>query len=100
MTKLAPEWVRTCDPVIRSPARHRWTTAPARNDERHKASCNWEKYRTQRNYRYVTKIRKENLQQYITNKCKQNDQNGYEFWKTIKPIISDNCKATTDIILM
>ena len=29
MTKLAPEWVRTRDPVIRSPARYRWTTAPA-----------------------------------------------------------------------
>ena len=31
MMKLAPEfeWVRTSDPVIRSPARHRWTTAPA-----------------------------------------------------------------------
>ena len=27
MTKL--EWVRTSDPVIRSPARYRWTTAPA-----------------------------------------------------------------------
>ena len=29
LTKLAPEWVRTSDPVIRSPARYRWTTAPA-----------------------------------------------------------------------
>ena len=29
MTKLAPEWVRPSDPVIRSPARYRWTTAPA-----------------------------------------------------------------------
>ena len=29
MTKLAPEWVRTNDPVIRRPARYRWTTAPA-----------------------------------------------------------------------
>ena len=29
MTKLAPEWVRTSDPVIRSPARYRWTTAAA-----------------------------------------------------------------------
>ena len=29
MTKLAPEWVRNSDPVIRSPARYRWTTAPA-----------------------------------------------------------------------
>ena len=32
MTKLAPEWVRTRDPVIRSPARYRWTTAPASKD--------------------------------------------------------------------
>ena len=30
MTKLAPEWVRTSDPVIRSPARYRWTTAHVR----------------------------------------------------------------------
>ena len=29
MTKLAPELVRISDPVIRSPARYRWTTAPA-----------------------------------------------------------------------
>ena len=29
MTKLAPEWVRTSDPVIRSSARYRWTMAPA-----------------------------------------------------------------------
>ena len=33
MTKLAPEWVRTSDPVIRSPARYRWTTAPASPEE-------------------------------------------------------------------
>ena len=31
MTKLAPEWVRTSDPVIRSPARYRWTTAPTKS---------------------------------------------------------------------
>ena len=31
MTKLAPEWVRTSDPVIRSPARYRWTTVPAQS---------------------------------------------------------------------
>ena len=29
MTKLAPEWVRSRDPVIRSPERYCWTTAPA-----------------------------------------------------------------------
>ena len=28
MTKLAPEWIRTSDPVIRSLARYRWTMAP------------------------------------------------------------------------
>ena len=28
MTKLAPVRVRTNDPVIRSPAHYRWTTAP------------------------------------------------------------------------
>ena len=33
MTKLAPEWVRTSDPVIRSPPRYRWTTAPAQNQK-------------------------------------------------------------------
>ena len=34
MTKLAPEWVRTSDPVIRSPARYRWSTAPAYRTDR------------------------------------------------------------------
>ena len=29
MTKLVPKWVRTSDPVIRSPSRYRWTTAPS-----------------------------------------------------------------------
>ena len=35
MTKHAPEWVRTRDPVIRSPARYRWIMAPPQygNDE-------------------------------------------------------------------
>ena len=31
MTKLAPEWVQTSDPVIRSPACYYWTTAPAQS---------------------------------------------------------------------
>ena len=38
MTKLAPEWVRTSDPVIRSPARYRWTTACDPWDARTKLS--------------------------------------------------------------
>ena len=39
MTKLAPEWVRTSDPVIRSPARYRWTTVPARFDQKGHTIC-------------------------------------------------------------
>ena len=39
MTKLAPEWVRTSDPVIRSPARYRWTTAPALFTSRKATEC-------------------------------------------------------------
>ena len=37
MTKLAPEWVRTSDPVIRSPARYCWTTAPAYQKNIHRS---------------------------------------------------------------
>ena len=39
MTKLAPEWVRTNDPVFRSPARYRWTTAPAFSREGKHGRC-------------------------------------------------------------
>ena len=31
MIKLAPEWFRTNEPVIRSPARYLWTMAPTRD---------------------------------------------------------------------
>ena len=39
MMKLAPEWVRTSDPVIRSPARYRWTTAPPPYARREQLRC-------------------------------------------------------------
>ena len=48
MTKLAHEWVRTSDPVIRSPACYRWTTAPAWSADgwmewlRRGTKCLWE----------------------------------------------------------
>ena len=51
MTKLSPEWVRTSDPVIRSPARYRWTTAPA-------DLLYWRKYDAVRSY---SKIKKNNV---------------------------------------
>ena len=43
MTKLAPEWVRTSDPVIRSPARYRWTTAPAMYVDQRRSVGHFEK---------------------------------------------------------
>ena len=42
MTKLAPEWVRTSDPVIRSPAHYRWTMAPAWECEERRARWDME----------------------------------------------------------
>ena len=41
MMKHAPEWVRTCDPVIRSPVRYRYTTAPAHTNKetRSRSTC-------------------------------------------------------------
>ena len=62
---------------------------------------NWQKYRSQRNY--VTKLRKHSLLQYMKNKCKLDNQsggNGNEFWRIIKPIISDNYKVDNNVILM
>ena len=43
MTKLSPEWVRTSDPVIRSPARYRWTNPPPPLME--KACCSCDNYK-------------------------------------------------------
>ena len=49
---------------------------------------NWIRYRAHRNH--VNSLRKKSLQQYIKIKCNQpNICNGKEFWKTIKPIISN-----------
>ena len=69
-----------------------------RKFDKHKTSQNWERYRKHRNL--VTKQRRNSLLEYLKNKCKRNNQNGHEFWKVIKPIISDNNKASNDIILM
>ncbi len=69
-----------------------------RKYDKHKLSQNWERYRKQRNL--VTQLRRNSLMEYMKKKCKQNDRNGYEFWQTIKPVISDKSKMSNDIILM
>ena len=47
---------------------------------------NWDKYRKQRNI--VTKLLKKSLQQYMHTKCNE-AVNGGDFWKTVKPLISN-----------
>ena len=71
-----------------------------RKFERFKTSVNWHKYRKHRNY--VTNLRRNSLFQYMKSKCNttQHGDKPTEFWRFIKPIISDNFKVFTDIILM
>ena len=50
------------------------------------SNMNWDKYRKQRNI--VTKLLKKSLQQYMHTKCNE-AVNGGDFWKTVKPLISN-----------
>ena len=50
------------------------------------SNMNWDKYRKQRNI--VTKLLKKSLQQYMHKKCNE-AVNGGDFWKTVKPLISN-----------
>ena len=50
------------------------------------SNMNWDKYRKQRNI--VTKLLKKSLQQYMHKKCDE-AVNGGDFWKTVKPLISN-----------
>ena len=65
------------------------------------SSLNWERYRKQRNY--VTKLRRNSLLQYMKNRCKSgidSDATNGDFWRIVKPVISDNCKTDTNVILL
>ena len=46
---------------------------------------NWNRYRAHRNY--VTKLRKQSMSTYLTNKCNVSNT-GKEFWGAVKPLIS------------
>ena len=50
------------------------------------SNMNWDKYRKHRNI--VTKLLKKSLQQYMHKKCNE-AVNGGDFWKTVKPLISN-----------
>ena len=55
----------------------------------HKSNVNWEGYRKQCNL--VVKLRKKSLNQYTKDKC-TGQAGSKEFWKTIKPLMSDKTK--------
>lgn len=61
-------------------------------------AVNWEKYRVQRNR--VTKLRKESKTKYMKDKCTSVSNNNKDFWKMVKPLMSNKTKgADTDIVL-
>ena len=63
-----------------------------------KSLANWERYRKQRNL--VVKLRKKSLNQYTKDKC-IGQAGTQQFWKTVKPLISDKCKNDNrNVILM
>ena len=64
---------------------------------KNRSTENWHRYRSQRNL--VTKLRKQSIRGYFKKKC-EGDVNRNDFWKTIKPFISNkNCVQGDNIIL-
>jgi hypothetical protein len=62
---------------------------------------NWQKYRSQRNL--VTKLRKKSINVYLSEKCNSKGtkhSNSYEFWKTLKPLISKRSSVKNDNIVL
>ena len=63
---------------------------------RNRTPENWERYRVFRNK--VTSLRKKSIQNYIGDKCSNSQRNAKEYWKTVKPLLSNKCKIGTDHI--
>ena len=68
-----------------------------RKYNRNKSQENWERYRTHRNY--VTKLRKQSMNNYLMNKC-NGPTNGREFWNAVKPLISTKNMTSNDNIML
>jgi hypothetical protein len=65
---------------------------------KNKSKENWSLYKTQRNL--VTKLRRLSIRTYFKLKC-ENSSKPYEFWKVVKPFISNKEKYSgSDIILL
>ena len=61
------------------------------------SNMNWDKYRKQQNI--VTKLLTKSLQQYMHKKCNE-AVNGGDFWKTVKPLISNGGINKNDNIFL
>ena len=58
---------------------------------------NWDKYKSQRNK--VTKLRRLSIRKYFQDRCENNNK-PHEFWKTMKPFLSDKNKNVGDNIML
>ena len=56
----------------------------------------WQAYRKYRNY--TVKLRKQSISKYVQ-KCTGN-RGSTEFWKIVKPLISDKCRGNDNITLL
>ena len=65
---------------------------------KHKSSATWEVYRVHRNK--VTKQRRQSMKEYLRQKCDK-ACGGKDFWKSIKPLVSNKSNnANNDILLV
>lgn len=62
-----------------------------------RSTLNWSNYKKQRNH--VTSLRKKSIRAYFQNKC-ENGKNNYDFWRTIKPFISDKHNNESSTIIL
>ena len=62
-----------------------------------RSTSNWNNYKKQRNY--VTSLRRKSIRSYFKTKC-ENGKNNYDFWRTIKPFLSDKHKDGSNTIIL
>ncbi len=64
----------------------------------HRTEYNWTSYKKQRNR--VTRLRNISIKNYFESRCKSDgDKHGIEFWKTIKPFVTDKVPGNDNIVL-
>jgi len=65
---------------------------------KHRRQSDWNVYKRQRNK--VSKLRKLSIQNYFDSRCRTDGpKHGADFWKTIKPFMTNNIPANENLIL-